>query len=128
MDWIDRHKAKKMAQRQAHDLATHRYGGGSGWEYARTQGGYAEEYDYERGMPWGAQGHGGYAAYGYGGGGYQGGYQQGGYPPPQGYPQPPPQQYYQGQGGYGQPEYGGYQQGYEEEHHRHHHHHHHHHG
>ncbi|KAF8532442.1 hypothetical protein JB92DRAFT_3103911 [Gautieria morchelliformis] len=101
--------------------------GGTGWEYAQSQGGYASEHNYGGGAPWGAPCHGGYAAYG---GGYDGGYQQaprGYYPPPQAYP--PQQPYYQQQG-CGQPEYEGYR--YEGEHHRrhsgeHHHEEHHHH-
>ncbi|KAF8583575.1 hypothetical protein K439DRAFT_1348258 [Ramaria rubella] len=139
MDWVDRHKAKKLAAKQAHELADQRYQGGTGFEYARSQGGYAAEYNYEGGAPWGARGH---DAYGPPGGAY--GYQppppQGGYyPPPQGYP---PQEYYGGQPGYqqGYPQqgYGYQQQGYPQQgypqdgyqgggfegghHHRHHHH------
>ncbi|KAF8522908.1 hypothetical protein BU17DRAFT_64109 [Hysterangium stoloniferum] len=100
MDWIDRHKAKKLAEKQAHELAERRYSGGTGWEYAQAQGGYAAEYNYGGGIPWGAPGHQGYAAYGppvgYGGYAPPQGYPQGGYyPPPQGYP-PPQQGYYGG--------------------------------
>lgn len=107
MDWIDRHKAKRLAERQAHELADQRYGGGTGWDYAQQQGGYAAPYNFGGGgVPWGAPGHEGYGAYGPPAGGYGGGYQQPGYyPPPQGYPQP----------GFGD----------QYPHHHHHHHHHH---
>ena len=96
-----------MAERQAHELAAQRYQGSTGWEYAQQQGGYAAEYNYDGGAPWGSRGHGVYEEYSqvYAGG-PQGGYAQ---------------QYYQGpQGGYVQEEYyppqqqqGGYvQEGY----------------
>ncbi|GJJ13089.1 hypothetical protein Clacol_007339 [Clathrus columnatus] len=109
LDWIDRHKAKKLAERQAHELAYQRYGGGTGWEYAQQQGGYAAPYNYAGGAPWGARGHEGYGAYGPpGSGGY--------YPQqPGGYYFPPPQGQLQGY----PPVYG------EQEYHHHHHHHHH---
>lgn len=106
LDAIDRHKAKKMAEQQAHALAEQRYGGGTGLQYAQQQGGYAGQYNYSGGAPWGAQG---CPSYGYGGPPPpQGGY----YPPPQGYPP------YGGQPGY----QGGYAPPQEEGHHHHHHH------
>lgn len=109
LDWIDRHKAKKLAEKQAHALAEERYGGRTGYEYVQAQGG-----------EWGMQGHPSYAPL-----------PTGYYPPPfpPQYPPPFPAQYppYGGyQQGYGQEGYGG---GYEEHHRREHHHgHHHHHG
>ncbi|KZV64545.1 hypothetical protein PENSPDRAFT_588264 [Peniophora sp. CONT] len=40
LDYVDREKAKKMAEKQAHALAEQRYGGGNtGFEYAQRQGG-----------------------------------------------------------------------------------------
>ena len=107
MDWIDRHKAHKQAQKQAHDLAEQRYRGGTGWEYAMSQGGPTHHYDYEARAPWGAQGHVAYGMYGY---------------PQQGYPQQ----------GYGQPEYTqvvyeNYEEHRHHDHHHGHHDHHHHH-
>ncbi|KAL5483109.1 hypothetical protein ACEPAI_8338 [Sanghuangporus weigelae] len=131
LDWVDRHRAKKLAEQQAHALATERYGEyNTGWEYASAQQGPAREYDFYGGAPWGSQGcpnygwydqrygaPGGYAggggygggySRGYGGGGYEGGYggggYTGGYPPAGGYPQ---EQGYGG-GGYAQEYYRGY--------------------
>ncbi|KDQ49972.1 hypothetical protein JAAARDRAFT_200399 [Jaapia argillacea MUCL 33604] len=134
LDWVDAHKAKKMARQQAHHLAEQRYGhGNSGYDYAMSQNGPAFEYIYGGGSPYGLQGCPSYGyAYGggpmgYGGGGYAPPPPQGYYPPqqqgyaPQYYQQPPPQQYYGGQqGGYGgqggyegqQGGYGGQQGGY----------------
>jgi len=130
LDWVDRHKAKKLAEKQAHALAEERYGGGTGYGYVQAQG-----------DQWGMQGHPSYAPlpqgyypppFGppqgyppYGGQpGYQPGYQQGyqpGYQPgyQQGYQPgyPPPAGYQQGYGG-------GYEGGYEGERHHHEHHHH----
>ena len=96
LNWIDAHKAKKMAQKQAHHLAEQRYAGGTGWEYAMQQQGPAYEYNYNGGAPYGARG---CQSYQYYSGGY-GGYappQQGYYQPPYGAP-PPQQGYYQGGG------------------------------
>lgn len=118
LDWMDRHKAKKLAEHQAHALAEARYQGGTGWEYAQSaQGGPAYEYNYGGSTPYGAQGcpsygwyeqryNGGYGG-GYGGGGYEQGPRYGG-----GYAPPPPQQGYYGGGGYGQGQGQGYGQGY----------------
>jgi len=115
---MDRHKAKKLAEKQAHELAEQRYSGGTGYQYVHAQG-----------AEWGMQGHPSYAPL-----------PTGYYPPPF----PPPQQYppYGGQPGYDpgyQPGYqsgyapppGGYQEGYgggygNEHEGRHHHEHHHH--
>lgn len=111
LDYVDRHKAKKLAEKQAHELADQRYSGGTGYEYVQGQG-----------HEWGMQGHPSHAPL-----------PQGYYPPPFA----PPQQYpaYGGQPGY-EPAYpqgyqgyappGGYQEGYEGEG-RHHHHERHHH-
>ena len=38
---LQRRRAKKMAEEQAYMLAEHRYGGGTGFEYAHMQGGPA---------------------------------------------------------------------------------------
>ncbi|KAI0321740.1 hypothetical protein OF83DRAFT_1168150 [Amylostereum chailletii] len=120
LDWLDRHKAKKMAAHQAHALAAQRYGeGSSGWEYAQSAGGPAYNYNYENGPPYGYPGGPGYGqfsggSYGssYSGPGrsYEGYYEQNQstqyYPPA-----PPPQQPAYGyEGGYGG---GGYEGGYE---------------
>jgi len=106
LDYIDRHKAKKLAEQQAHALAEERYGGRTGYEYVQSQG---EE--------WGRHGHPSYAPL-----------PTGYYPPPQGY-QP---EYQQGYGGY-QEGYGGeyegrhhegrHHEGHHHEEHRHDHHH-----
>lgn len=118
LDYIDRHKAHKMAKKQAHHLAHQRYGdGGNGWGYAQSQGGYAGAYDFNgRGAPWGTQGCPSYGGGGYGGpqmgggyggpqmgGGYGGQQMGGGYGGPQQgyYPQQGPQM------GYGGPQFGG---------------------
>lgn len=63
LDWIDRRKAQELAKKQAHELAEQRYQGGTGWEYAQGQGGYAQEYDFSGGVPYGARGHGSYEQY-----------------------------------------------------------------
>jgi len=109
LDWIDAHKAKKMAAKQAHHLAEHRYQGGTGHEYARSRQGPSMEYNYGGGAP--------FIVAPYGGGGYPGGayeqYPGGGYPAQGGYPAPggygPPGGGYPAPGGYGPPG-GGYQQ------------------
>ncbi|KAF9043641.1 hypothetical protein BDZ89DRAFT_1059562 [Hymenopellis radicata] len=115
MDWMDRRRAKQMAEHHAHEYAAQRYGSGNtGWDYAQQRGGPAMEYNFAGGgMPYygAVPGYGGYAAPGYpppGGYGYppQGGYAQ---QPPMGYAPPPPQGFYGAPPG--------------EEHHRHHHHH-----
>jgi len=104
---IDRHRAKKQAEEQAHSLAEERYGGGTGAQYAQQQGGYAGAYDFQNkgGPPFGTQN---CPSYGYGGGGYAPpqGPPQGYYPPPGGYgggPPPPQQGYYPPPPGYGGP-------------------------
>ncbi|KAL5504552.1 hypothetical protein ACEPAH_7213 [Sanghuangporus vaninii] len=52
LDWIDRHRAKKLAEQQAHALAAERYGEyNTGWEYASAQQGPAREYDFYGGAP-----------------------------------------------------------------------------
>jgi hypothetical protein len=84
LDYVDRHKAKKLAEKQAHELADQRYGGGTGFEYVQAQG-----------PEWGMPGHHSHT------------------PLPQGYfppPFPPPQQFtpYGAQPGYAPV----YQQGY----------------
>ncbi|KAI5116534.1 hypothetical protein M0805_009045 [Coniferiporia weirii] len=100
LDWLDRHKAKKLAEHQAHALAEQRYGeGSSGWEYAQSAAGPAQQYDFGGGAPYGAYGHENHGWYddqyrGGGGGGY-------------GYGGPPPQPPYGGGPGYGAPGYGG---------------------
>ena len=86
LDAIDRRKAHKMAQRQAHTLADQRYSGGAGWEYARGLQGPAFSYDYDRRAPWGTMGCPSY--------GWQGGM---GYGPPGGmFPPGPPMGAYGG--------------------------------
>ncbi|THG95543.1 hypothetical protein EW145_g7940, partial [Phellinidium pouzarii] len=58
LDWLDRHKAKKLAEHQAHALAEQRYGAGeNGWEYARNVSGPARQYDFNGSVPYGAAGH-----------------------------------------------------------------------
>jgi len=122
LDWVDRHKAKKLAEKQAHELAEQRYYGGTGYEYVNGQG-----------AEWGTHGHHSYAPL-----------PPGYYPPPfsspQGYPpyggyQPEYQQgyqegyqpgYQQGYPGYQQGYQPGYQEGYGQHEERHHHEHHHH--
>ncbi|KAJ7469747.1 hypothetical protein B0H11DRAFT_1722972 [Mycena galericulata] len=60
LDHLDRHRAKKHAEHQAHMLAEQRYGHGqSGWEYmqnGRMDRGPVQEYNYYGGSPFGAQG------------------------------------------------------------------------
>ncbi|KAL5531890.1 hypothetical protein ACEPAF_5453 [Sanghuangporus sanghuang] len=52
LDWVDRHRAKKLAEQQAHALAAERYGEyNTGWEYASAQQGPAREYDFYGGAP-----------------------------------------------------------------------------
>ncbi|CAK5263872.1 unnamed protein product [Mycena citricolor] len=77
MDYLDRQKAKKYAEHQAHMLAEQRYGqGNTGWEHAQRNGGPRQEYNFYGGAPFGAQG---CANYGWQGqGGYGGGYGGGG--------------------------------------------------
>jgi len=71
LDWVDRRKAHKMAEQQAHHLADQRYGSGnSGWEYARGREGPRQEYQFGRGGGWQHEGYGGYGG---GGGGFGGG-------------------------------------------------------
>ena len=41
LNYLDRHRARKMAEEQAHMLAEQRYSGGTGFEYARAQSGPA---------------------------------------------------------------------------------------
>ncbi|KAF7972423.1 hypothetical protein HWV62_17984 [Athelia sp. TMB] len=91
MDHIDRHRARRMAERQAHHLAQHRYQGGTGYQYALAQQGYgfSAPYNYQSSAPWGMQG---CPSYGYA---PPNGY----YPPPQGYA-PPAQGYYPPPQGY----------------------------
>ncbi|KAH8110540.1 hypothetical protein DFH11DRAFT_775379 [Phellopilus nigrolimitatus] len=124
LDFLDRHKAKRLAEHEAHQQAEQRYGAGaSGWEYAQSAAGPRQEYNFGGGAPYGSQGCPSYGWYGqtYGNAGYGGAPQ-----PAQGYgggyysPAPPQQQGYGGgYGGYGQapppPQgygggYGGYEQ------------------
>ncbi|KAL5512580.1 hypothetical protein ACEPAG_3233 [Sanghuangporus baumii] len=52
LDWVDRHRAKKLAEQQAHALAAERYGEyNTGWEYASAQQGPSREYDFYGGAP-----------------------------------------------------------------------------
>jgi len=122
LDAIDRRRAHKMAQQQAHTLADQRYSGGGGSEYARGLQGPAFSYDYQRRSPWGTNGCPSYGWQGGSGYGYGYGPQGGAFPPGPpmgaygGYPAPGP--------GYG----GGYGPEFappmvEGRHHHHHHHH-----
>ncbi|KLO15146.1 hypothetical protein SCHPADRAFT_282314 [Schizopora paradoxa] len=116
LDWVDRHKAHKMAEQQAHYLAENRYGAdNSGWEYARGRPGPRQEYAFGGGGGWQHEGYGGYGGGpGYGGGAgydpaYVGGPGYGGAPQPGyggGYGGQPG--YGGGGPGYGGPGYGGY--------------------
>jgi len=87
LNYLDKHKAQKLAEKQAHALAAQRYGGGTGYEYVQAQG-----------PEWGMQGHHSHAPL-----------PMGYYPPPF----PPPQQYppYGVEPGY-QPAYPVYQPAY----------------
>jgi len=101
LDWVDKHKAQKLAEKQAHHLADQRYEGGTGYEYVQSQGG-----------DWGREGHHSYSPF------------PPGYYPPQYPPYQPQFQEGEYQDGYQE----GYQEGYEEGHERHRRHEGHHHG
>ena len=72
LDAIDKWKAKREAEKHAHQLADQRYQGGNGFDYAQQQGGYAGQYNYQApsGPPFGGPG---CPSYNYGGA-PQGGY------------------------------------------------------